>query len=260
MPEQKKVTICIAEKHIAIVTIDAPPMNPLNKEVMSELQNAFEVLLLQSDIRVVILTGSGKAFVAGADIKELAKWTPDSSLILNGRGQNLVSLIENYPGVVIAAINGYALGGGLEIAMACDLRIASEKAKVGLPEVKLGIIPGYGGTCRLPRLIGLGQAKKMIFTGEHISAQAALALGLVEEVTSPDNLLERATELAKQISANAPIAVKKAKELLNYGRGLTVEESLLAELKSAKECYASKDSARGIEAFIEKREPLFLND
>lgn len=259
MIKQGKVT-CELKEHIALITIDNPPMNPLDVDVMDNLRNSFELLLLEKDVRVVILTGKGKSFIAGADIKELTKWTPEASVILNGKGQQLVNFIEQFPTPVIAAINGYALGGGLEIALGCDIRIASSKAKLGLPETKLGIIPGYSGTVRLPRTINMGAAKKMIYTGIHITATEAYNIGLVDEVTEPDLLLERSIELANQISLNAPKAVQAAKLLLNKGRGISVEESLRNELIAAKGCYSTKDSQRGIDAFINKTLPVFEND
>lgn len=252
-----KVT-CTFSEHIAVVTIDNPPMNPLDTDVMDGLRNAFEKLLLEEDVRAVVLTGTGKAFVAGADIKELKRWTPEASLKLNRKGQELVEQIEQFPAPVIAAINGYALGGGLEIAMGCDIRLASSKAKMGLPEAKLGIIPGYGGTARLPRTIPVGAAKKMIFTAMHITADEALRLGLVEEVLPPEELLDRAMELASMIAANAPIAVQTDKRIINSCRGATVEASLAAELAGAKDCYASQDSGIGIDAFIQKETPKFI--
>lgn len=245
------------QDHISVIRIDNPPMNPLDVEVMDGLRNAFELLLLEKDVRCVILTGTGKAFVAGADIKELKRWTPEASVILNGKGQQLVNQIERFPAPVIAAINGYALGGGLELAMGCDIRLASEKAKLGLPETKLGIIPGYGGTARLPRTISIGAAKKLIFTAMHITAQEALQLGLVEEVLPPEELMNRAMELGRLISANAPIAVQSAKRTINQCRGASLQSSLDAELIAAKECYASIDSQLGIDAFICKETPKF---
>lgn len=246
------------QDHIAVIQIDNPPMNPLDVEVMDGLRNAFEELLLEKDVRCIILTGTGKAFVAGADIKELKRWTPEASVRLNGKGQQLVNQIEQFPCPVIAAINGYALGGGLEIAMGCDIRLASEKAKVGLPETKLGIIPGYGGTVRLPRTISVGAAKKMIYTAAHITAQEAMQLGLVQEVLPADKLMERAMELARTIAANAPLAVQAVKQTINRCREAGLEKSLESELFFAKKCYATTDSQIGIDAFISKTTPEFI--
>ncbi|MDR1832368.1 MAG: enoyl-CoA hydratase/isomerase family protein [Fusobacteriaceae bacterium] len=247
----------VVEGFIALITINNPPMNPLDIEVMDGIRNSFEHLYLEEDIRTVIITGNGKSFVAGADIKELKRWTPESSMILNGKGQALVNLIENYPSPVIAAINGYALGGGLEIALGCDIRLASEKAKLGLPEAKLGIIPGYGGTARLCRAVGIGQAKKMMYTGSHITADEAFAIGLVQEVLPSEKLLSRAMEIAHAIAENAPIAVRAIKRIVNICRNKSVEESLAAELYAARDCYASADSGIGIDAFINKEIPKF---
>ena len=251
-----KVT-CSVERRIALVTIENPPMNPLDVDVMDGLRNTFEQLLLEDDLRVVILTGTGKSFIAGADIKELKRWTAEASLKLNRKGQQLVEQIEQFPTPVIAAINGYALGGGLEIAMGCDIRLASSRAKLGLPEAKLGIIPGYGGTARLPRTIGIGAAKKMIYTAMHVTADEALSLGLVEEVLPPEQLIPRAMELAELIAVNAPLAVQASKRTINCCRGTTLERSLSTELTAAAECYASQDSDIGIDAFLNKQTPEF---
>jgi len=168
-----------------------------------------------------------------------------------------VNQIEEFPAPVIAAINGYALGGGLEIAMGCDIRLASSKAKVGLPEAKLGIMPGYGGTARLPRTIPIGAAKKMIYTAMHITADEALRLGLVEEVLEPEALMDRAMELAKLIAANAPLAVQADKRTLNACRGASLDRALAEELSAARDCYATQDSTIGIDAFINKEIPEF---
>ncbi len=250
---------CKLENKIAVITVDNPPMNALCVEVMDGLRNAFEHLLLEEDVRCVILTGVGKAFIAGADIKELLKWTPEASLRLNGKGQALVNQIESFPAPVICAINGYALGGGLEIAMGCDFRLASSKAKVGLPEATLGIMPGYGGTARLPRTIGIGAAKKAIYTAQHLSADEAFRLGLVEEVLQPEELMPRAMELAQKIAENSPVAIQHDKKTINARRGKSVEEALEAELYAAMECYAAEDSTIGISAFINKSKPEFIN-
>lgn len=250
---------CKFENRIAVITVDNPPMNPLCVEVMDGLRNSFEQLLLEDDVRCVILTGTGKAFIAGADIKELKRWTAEASIKLNGKGQALANQIENFPAPVICAINGWALGGGLELAMACDFRLMSTKAKVGLPEATLGIMPGYGGTARLPRTIGIGAAKKAIYTSQHITADEALRLGLVEEVLEPEDLMPRAMELAAKIAENAPLAVQNDKRTINSMRGKSLDEALASELKYAAECYASEDSTIGIDAFINKEKPEFIN-
>src|SRR5215470_20394213 len=216
---------------IAYVTIDRPKvLNALNMATMQELWQVFSELKEDRQIRVVILTGSGeKAFVAGADINELAKNNPVEAKAYTHKGQATLDLIENLGKPVIACINEFALGGGCEIAMACTIRLASENAKLGQPEVKLGIIPGYGGTQRLPRLVGKGVAMQMVLTGEIITAQEAHRMGLVNEVTAPAELSPRAEAIASKIIANAPLAVQYAMEAVNKGMEMTLAEGLYLE-------------------------------
>src|SRR6478752_552350 len=204
---------------IAYVTIDRPKvLNALNMATMRELWQVFSELKDDKQIRVVILTGSGeKAFVAGADINELAKNDPVEAKAYTHKGQATLDLIENLGKPVIGCINGFALGGGCEIAMACTMRLASENAKLGQPEVKLGLIPGYGGTQRLPRLVGTGLAMQILLTGEIITAQEAYSIGLVNEVTSSADLIPRAEAIAQKIIANAPVAVQQALKAANEG-------------------------------------------
>jgi len=244
---------------IAYVTIDRPKvLNALNMATMQELHQVFVDLKDDREIRVVILTGGGeKAFVAGADINELAKNNPVEAKEYTHRGQAVLDLIENLGKPVIACINGFALGGGCEIAMACTMRLASENAKLGQPEVKLGIIPGYGGTQRLPRLVGAGRALQMVLTGEMISAQEAHRTGLVNEVVPADRLIARAEEIAGKIIANAPLAIQYCLEAVNQGMNMTLEKGLFLEATLFGMCSATDDKKEGTTAFLEKRPANF---
>src|ERR1051326_5989989 len=211
---------------IAYVTVNRPKvLNALNMATMEELRAAFHDIKNDASVRVVILTGSGeKAFIAGADISELAKHDAVSGKECTHRGQSVLNLIENLGKPVTACINGFALGGGCEIAMACTMRLASENAKLGQPEVKLGIIPGYGGTQRLPRLVGTGLAMQILLTGEMISAKEAHRVGLVNEVVPAERLIARAEEIAKKIIGMAPLAIQYCMEAVNQGMSMTLQE------------------------------------
>ena len=244
---------------IAYVTIDRPKvLNALNMATMNELGEIFTELAGDREIRVVILTGAGqKSFVAGADINELAKNNPVEAKAYTHRGQAVLDLIENLGKPVIACINGFALGGGCEIAMACTMRLASENAKIGQPEVKLGIIPGYGGTQRLPRLVGKGLAMQILLTGEMISAQEAHRIGLVNEIVPGDKLISRAEEIAGKIIANAPLAIQYCLEAVNQGLNVTLQEGLFLEATLFGICCATEDKNEGTRAFLEKRAANF---
>ena len=232
---------------IAYVTINRPEVrNALNAATMQELRDAFEQIKGDDEVRVVILTGAGdKAFVAGADINELAKLTPVEGQDYSRKGQAIFDSIENLGKPVIAAVNGYALGGGCELAMACTFRIASENAVFGQPEVKLGIIPGYGGTQRLSRLVGRGQAAQILTTGDMVTASEALRIGLVNQVVPLAELLPTAEAIAKKIMANAPLAVKFCLDALD--RGMEFEATLFGL------CCTTEDMKEGTRAFLEKR-------
>jgi enoyl-CoA hydratase len=240
---------------IAYVTVNRPKvLNALNMATMEELRAAFHDIKNDDGIRVVILTGSGeKAFVAGADISELANQDAVTGKKYAHRGQSVLNLIENLGKPVIACINGFALGGGCEIAMACTMRLASDNAKLGQPEVKLGIIPGYGGTQRLARLVGKGRAMQHVLTGEMITAQEAHRIGLVNEVTAPADLIPRAEAIATKIIANAPLAVQYAMEAVNKGMDMTLAEGLFLEASLFGVCCATDDKKEGTAAFLEKR-------
>src|SRR6476619_756794 len=244
---------------IAYVTVNRPKvLNALNMATMEELRAAFREIRNDASMRVVILTGAGeKAFIAGADIGELAQHDAVSAKEYTHKGQAVLNLIENLGKPVIACINGFALGGGCEIAMACTMRLASQNAKLGQPEVKLGIIPGYGGTQRLPRLVGKGIAMQLVLAGEMISAEEAHRIGLVNEVTAPGELIPRAEAIAAKIIANAPLAVQYAMEAVNKGMEMTLPEGMYLEAVLFGLCCATEDKKEGTTAFLEKRAPQF---
>ena len=244
---------------LAVVTMDRQAaLNALNDETLAGLEGAFSALGTDRAVRAVILTGAGKAFAAGADIKEMADFSPLEARAYAQRGQRVFNLIEDFPHPVIAAVNGFALGGGCELAMACDLRIASEKAKAGQPEVKLGIIPGFGGTQRLPRILGRSAAKYLLFTGEIISAQRALEIGLFDEVVAPDQLMPRCLEIARTIASRAPVAVSLCKAAVNQGTDTTLGHGLSHETELFAQTFVTADQKTGMQAFLEKREDVIF--
>jgi enoyl-CoA hydratase/carnithine racemase len=244
---------------IAYVTVNRPKvLNALNTSTWSDLQAAFEDAKADASVLGVILTGSGeKAFIAGADISELAHVEAFDAEESSRFGQSVLDSIENLGKPVIAAINGFALGGGCETAMACTIRIAAEHAKFGQPEVKLGLLPGGGGTQRLPRLVGKGRALQLILTGETISAQEAYRIGLVNEVVTAAGLIDRAEAILMQIAANAPIAVKFSLQAVNKGLETSQSEGLALESSYFGICAATEDKKEGTSAFLEKRAPKF---
>jgi enoyl-CoA hydratase len=244
---------------IAYVTVNRPKvLNALNTPTWRDLRTAFEDARDDDAVRGVILTGAGnKAFIAGADIAELAQVTAFEAEQSSRFGQDVLDLIENLGKPVIAAVNGFALGGGCETAMACTIRIAAEHAQFGQPEVKLGLVPGGGGTQRLPRLVGKGRALQLILSGGMISAQEAYRIGLVNEIVPAADLITRAEEILKQISANAPIAVKFALEVTNKGLETRQSVGLLLEASYFGLCAGTEDKKEGTSAFLEKRPPQF---
>jgi enoyl-CoA hydratase/carnithine racemase len=244
---------------IAYVTVNRPKMlNALNQRTWADLRTAFEDARDDVAVRGVIVTGAGdKAFIAGADISELASLTAVEAEDSTRDGQAVLDLIENLGKPVIAAVNGFALGGGCETAMACTIRIASENAKFGQPEVRLGIIPGAGGTQRLPRLVGKGRALQLIVSGESISAQEGYRIGLVNEVVPSADLITRAEAILAQINSNAPLAVKFSLEAVNQGLETSQSEGMLLESSLFAICAASDDKREGTSAFLEKRTPQF---
>ena len=244
---------------IARITFNRPNvLNALNRKTMDELGDCLKKVRADDDIRVLILTGAGeKAFVAGADINELSQQTPVNGREFTLYGQEIFHRLETLGKPVIAAINGFALGGGCELALACTLRVAGRNAKLGQPEVKLGIIPGYGGTQRLPRLCGKGVAHELLLTGEMISADEALRVGLVNRVVEPGELLATAEAIAKKIIANAPLAMKYALEAVERGMEMPQEQGLFLEATLFGLCCATQDMREGTRAFLEKRSPKF---
>lgn len=249
------------EDGIGMVTIDRPQtLNALNSEVFFELNQLFQEIEDDPDVRVVILTGSGeRAFAAGVDIAEMQS---ESSLGIGGfigPCNEAFERIYNLSKPVIAAINGFALGGGCELAMCCDLRIASEKAKFGQPEINLGVIPGAGGTQRLPRLVGMTRAKELIYTGDVIDAQTALAIGLVNKVVPPESLMTEAKELAQKILSKSGVALYLAKKAINGGADMCLSSGLDLEAQCFARCFDTEDHKEGMKAFLEKRKPQFKN-
>jgi enoyl-CoA hydratase len=242
----------------ASVTVSRPQaMNALNKATIAELIEAITDARDDPDVKGVIVTGAGKAFVAGADINELALLDALTAERSTAMGQGLMSLVENLGKPVIAAVNGFALGGGCELAMACTIRIASEHAKFGQPEVKLGVIPGYGGTQRLPRLVGKGRALQLILSGDLIDAQEALRIGLVNEVVPADALMARAQQILDAIAANAPLATRLALEAVNRGLDAPLPQALVIERTMFAVCASSEDKREGTSAFLAKRKAVF---
>ena len=244
---------------IAYVTLNRPNvLNALNQRTWEDLRAAFEDARDDADVRGAILTGAGdKAFIAGADISELAQVTAVQAEQSSTYGQEVLNLIENLGKPVIAAVNGFALGGGCETAMACTVRIAVDTAKFGQPEVKLGVIPGGGGTQRLPRLVGKGRALQLILSGEMISAHEAYRIGLVNEVVSAADLIPRAEAILKQIFGNAPLAVKYSLEAVNKGLETSQTEGLALEASFFGLCSGTEDKKEGTQAFLQKRAPQF---
>jgi len=244
---------------IAYVTLNRPKvLNALKQAVFAELKSAFEDARNDASIRGVILTGSGgKAFAAGADIAEMSNYTGIEAGEATRRAQEVTEIIENLGKPVIAAVNGFALGGGCELSMACTIRLAVEGAKFGQPEVKIGIMPGAGGTQRLPRLVGKGRALQLILTGEVISAQEAYRIGLVNEIVPSSNLIPRAEAILNQIISNAPLGVKFSIEAVNKGLEASVSEGLLLEASLFAVCAGSEDKKEGTSAFLAKRAPQF---
>jgi enoyl-CoA hydratase len=243
---------------IFIITINRPDkLNALNSEVMRELDNAVEEIYQNPNIRSAIITGSGnKAFVAGADISEFKGLTRNQAEALSRNGQNLFSKIENAPKPIIAAVNGFALGGGFELALACHFRLCSNQAKFGQPEVNLGLIPGYGGTQRLTILAGKGKAMEMMMSASMITAEEALAWRIVNYVTSPEELLIKCKEILSTIAAKAPIAISKVIECINTAIK-DARKGYTNEVEAFGECFETDDTKEGVAAFIEKRKPIF---
>jgi enoyl-CoA hydratase len=247
------------DKGVGILSINRPnALNALNWDTLRDLGNFIENDFPNENLRVLIVTGSGgKAFVAGADIAQMSEMNGTQFKEYTDYAHNVYNLIENNPCPSIAAVNGYALGGGCELALACDIRIASEKAKLGFPEVKLGIFPGWGGSQRITRILGNGKAKELIYTGEMVSAEEALRLGLVERVVPHDVIMKEAKELAELIASRAPLAVSAAKKAINKGSEMDLQNALNLEKELIFSCFDTDDKVEGMKAFLEKRDPEF---
>ena len=246
---------------IAILKFNRPKaLNALNSETLVELKAAGLALNADKDVRVVIVTGEGKAFVAGADILEMKDLTALEGMAFSARGHEALATLENMEKPVIAAVNGFALGGGFEVALACDIIYASDKAKVGFPETGLGIHPGFGGTQRTAKLAGLAKAKELIFTAKTIGAAEAYEMGLVNKVVPDDQLMTEVMGLADKICANGPFAVRLAKECVNKSLSLDNKEGLTLEAKDFGLCFATKDQKEGMTAFVEKRKATFKGE
>jgi len=245
--------------NIGILTVNRPNvLNALNWDTLSELKVFLEDILPGEELKALIVTGAGeKAFVAGADIAQMNEMKERDFQEYVDIAHKVYELIENSSCPSIAAINGYALGGGCELALACDIRIASEKARLGFPEVKLGIFPGWGGTQRVTRVLGLGKTKELVFTGEMVDANEALRIGLVEKVVPHDEVMKEARDLAGAIAKRGPIAVKMSKTAINAGSEMDLQKALLLEKTLVSLCFDSEDRVEGMNAFLEKREPLF---
>jgi enoyl-CoA hydratase len=244
---------------VGIIKMNRPEsLNALNIETLGEIRDAVTSLNTDDDVKVLIFTGEGKAFIAGADIKQMKDVNEDEAREFCNLGQKIFDIIENLDKPVIAAVNGFALGGGCELAMACDIRIASENAKFGQPEVNLGIIPGFGGTQRLSRLVGKGIAKELIFTGDIVDASTALRIGLVNRVVTAENLLHEAIAMAQKIASKGPAAILIAKSVINRGMDTDLAKAFAIERDGFVQCVALGEAKEGMEAFVEKRKPNWL--
>ncbi len=247
------------EEGILTITLNNPKtLNALDYQMLSEIEKAFAIAEEDKEVRVVVITGEGKAFVAGADIKAMSVMGAQEASAFGKKGAQLFRKIETLNKPVIAAVNGFALGGGCELAMACDIRIASQKAKFGQPEVGLGITPGFSGTQRLPRIVGIGKAKELIFSGNIIGAEEAGKIGLADQVVEPDELMNRSLELAKKIAQNSAAAVSLSKQAINLGLQADMDTAIDIEVSLFALCFAGRDQKEGMNAFLEKRTPDFV--
>jgi len=260
MPDYKNLLVEVKNTTLLITINREKSMNSLSMETTKDLKDAFDEYKNNEQIRCVIITGAGgKAFIAGADISELSQLDFKSGENFSHNGMKLMYAIQDFKWPVIAAINGYALGGGCELALACDIRLASANAKLGQPEVNLGVIPGFGGTQRLPRLVGRGKATQLILTGEMITAQEAHRIGLVDEVYPPEELMPKALAMAELIASKGPMAVKLSKHCINKGLDESLEHGCELEEEKFGEVCGTKDKTEGTKAFLEKRKPNFSN-
>lgn len=253
--------LCEKKDNIYIIKIDrTSALNSLNEKVLDELDQALDMFANDKGLHVAILTGEGKAFVAGADIACMSDMTVQEAKNFSKKGMSVFRKIELIEKPIIGAINGAALGGGCELAMSCDIRIASKKAKFGQPEVKLGIIPGFAGTQRLSKIVGMSKAKELIYTGDMIGAEEALNIGLVNKVVEPEYLMEEAISMANKISNNAQIAIRYAKASINRSTETNIDTGMGIENYLFAMCFDSKDQSEGMKAFLEKRVPQFVGE
>ena len=252
----QRIQIEIIDK-IGIITINYPPANALGYQTMKELDEAIEFLLRASEVKVFVITGKGKFFVAGADINELQEFTLETMAEFNGLTTHVLSTLTYSPRPVICAINGLTFGGGLELVLACDIRIAVEVAKFGFTEINLGLIPGAGGTQRLPRIVGIGRAKELILTGRQITSTEALELGIIEQVVPSEYLMEETLKLARTIAEKSAVAVRVAKRSIMDGIELPLVQALELEQRLFAELLGTEDKVEGVAAFLEKRPPRF---
>lgn len=240
--------------HVGIVTMNRPEaLNALSSAVFADLTAALDQVEHDDDVYVVIITGAGRAFVAGADIGEMANMNVEEGLAFSELGNSLLMRVDMFPKPTIAAVNGFALGGGCELSLACDIRIASEKAKFGQPEVGLGIIPGFGGTQRMARIIGTGAAMELIYTAETIDAKRAEAIGMVNHVVAPDELMDFALNLANKIAANAQVAIRTSKMAIRRGIDCDISTAVTYEALAFATCFGTEDQKDAMKAFVEKR-------
>jgi enoyl-CoA hydratase len=247
------------EGNIAIITLNRPPMNPLNSQVYRELSHAADALQIDETVKVVVITGAGeKAFAAGSDVTEMTNMGPLDVYAFCHLCMSTLAKIENLHKPVIAAINGFALGGGLELALTCDFRLATEKSTLGLPEINLGIIPGTGGSQRLARLGGANKAKEVIFFGDNIDAASAEKMGLVNRVVSSETFMEDVLKFAKKLASKSSVPMKMAKEVINTGMNIDISSALKLEIQNVVTVFASEDGQEGMRAFMEKRKPNFV--
>ena len=259
MFEYKNLLVTTSDDGITAVTINRPKaLNALDSQTLDEMKDCFTRLKADAATRAVIITGAGsKAFVAGADLAEMSKLSAAEGMAFSTLGHEVFDMIESLPVPVVAAVNGFALGGGCELALSCDFRYASETAKFGQPEVNYGIIPGFGGTQRLARLVGSGVAKEAIYTGAFFDAQEAYRIGLVNKVTKPEELIPACEEVLRKILKKGPFAISQAKDAINNGLNMDLESGLRYEAQAFGACFATKDQKEGMAAFLEKRKPTF---